>query len=104
MSNIDTAAYLIKHKVRATGDWITIAILGALSFQADPMSRGSWGILSRVGLDKWREKRERVPGLRLNSTWTPNNFPWSHLKSSQEWEEERGWFRGAEQGDTQQRE
>lgn len=51
MSNTDAAAHLIKHKVRTTGDWITIAILAALSSEADPMSRRSQGRLSRVGLD-----------------------------------------------------
>lgn len=51
MSNVAAAAHLIKHKVRGTGDWITIAILGALSSEADPVSGGSRGRLSRVGLD-----------------------------------------------------
>lgn len=49
MSNVAAAAHLIKHKVRGTGDWITIAILGALSSEADPVSGGSRGRLSRVG-------------------------------------------------------
>lgn len=51
MSNVAAAAHLIKHKVRGTGDWITIAILGALSSEADPVSGGSRGRLSRVRLD-----------------------------------------------------
>lgn len=68
MSNVDAAVYLIKHKVRATGDWITIAILGALSFETDPMSRRSRGRLSCIGLDGENiEATRSVSELYLNS-------------------------------------
>lgn len=36
------------------------------------------------------EERERLAGLRLNSTWTPSNFPRGHHKSFREPEEARG--------------
>lgn len=77
MSNTDASAHLIKHKVRTTGDWITIAIPAALSSEADPMSRRSQGRLSHVSLDAnggWGDGgvyREKATGsaseLYLNS-------------------------------------
>lgn len=89
MSHINAAAHLIKLKVRATGDWITITVPGALSTEADPMSTGYQGRLSRAGLDRENWEREAVRSvseLSLNS----NNFPCSHLKSSGEWEQGAG--------------
>lgn len=70
MSHINAAAHLIKLKVRTTGDWITIPILGALSTEADPMSSGRQGRLSRAGSDGENREREAVRSvseLYLNS-------------------------------------
>lgn len=77
MSNVDTAAHLIKHKAGGTGDGITTAIPGSSELPGwFHVKRKPWEILA-CQLRR-REERERLAGLCLNSTWTPTNFPRGH--------------------------